>query len=181
MFCSCALLCRHHLHHVGQRRRPPPLLRGKECRYYRLPGGPHGTAPSAQLLPFPLRPDLHRNARTPRARAGVRVAAARARHAGAGRRARDARAAARRGRLAGRRVGGARARGRAEGARGEGRAEFDSRRAYGTHSRNPSTSAAIIPTLPSLHLGWRRLHAGWCRCPARPWYSGCYLGSSRQW
>jgi hypothetical protein len=66
------------------------------------------TAPSVQLLFFPLIPDLRRHARTPHARAGVRVAAARARHAGAraARGARDARAAARRGRLAGRRVGG---------------------------------------------------------------------------
>jgi hypothetical protein len=75
-------------------------------------------------------------------------------------RARDARAAARPGRrLAGRRVGGAR--GRAKGARGEGRAEFDSRRAYGTHSRNPCTSTAIIPPpLPASRLEGGSTSAG---------------------
>ena len=57
---------------------------------------------------------------------------------------------------------------RAEGARGEGRAEFDSRRAYGTHSRNPCTSAAIIPTAPPCISAGRRLHVGWYWCPARP-------------
>ena len=75
------------------------------CRHYRLPGGPHGTAPSAQLLPFPLRPDLHRNARTPRARAGLSRPHAR-RHGAAA--------------SPGGGWGGGGARGRAEGARGQG-------------------------------------------------------------
>jgi hypothetical protein len=136
------------------------------------------TAPSAQLLFFPLRPDLRRHARTPRARVGVRVAAERARHAGAGPHAGRGTHARRHGAAASP-GGGWGARGRAEGARGEGRAEFDCRRAYGTLSRNPCTSAAITPAAPPCISVGRRLHAGWCRCPARPWYSGCYLGSSR--
>ncbi len=86
------------------------------------------------------------HARTPRARAGVRVAAARARHAGAGPHAGRGPhgVAARRGRLAGRRMGG-RAGGRCGRARGEGLSEFDSRRAYST--RNPC--AHLRQSLPS--------------------------------
>ena len=72
----------------------------------------------------------------------------------AARRARAARAAASPG-------GGWGARGRAKGARGEGRAEFDSRRAYGMLSRNPCTSAAIIPPpLPASRLEGGSTSAG---------------------
>ena len=118
------------------------------------------TAPSAQLLFFPLRPDLRRHARTPRARVGVRVAAERARHAGAGPHAGRGTHARRHGAAASP-GGGWGARGRAEGARGEGRAEFDSRRAYGTLSRNPCTSAAIIPPpLPASRLEGGSTSAG---------------------
>jgi hypothetical protein len=68
----------------ASRRAAATLAPRHRCRHIGSRGVPHGTAPSAQLLPFPLRPDLRRHARTPHARAGVRVAAARARHAGAG-------------------------------------------------------------------------------------------------
>jgi hypothetical protein len=131
-------------------------------------------APSAQLLPLiPLRPDLRRLS-TGRTRTSGResVEAARDRqagagpHAGRGPHARLHDAAVSSG-------GGWGARGRAEGARGEGRAEFDSRRAYGTHSNicsNPSTSHPC--TSPPCMSTGRRLHVGWCRCPARLWYSG---------
>jgi hypothetical protein len=88
----------------------------------------------------------HTSGRESRGSAGSR------RRRRAARRARAARAAAWRGSLAGRRVrGGAREGGGP--ARGEGRAEFDSRRAYGTLSRNPCTSAAIFPPpLPASRL-----------------------------
>ncbi len=82
---SCS---RRHLHHLGQRQRPPerppPLLYTAQMQV-QVPWAPKvQTAPAAQLLLFPLRPDLRRYARTPRARAAVRVAAARARHNSAG-------------------------------------------------------------------------------------------------
>ncbi len=102
----------------------------------------------------------------------MRVAAARARHDGAGPHAGRGPHARRHGAAASP-GGGWGACGRAEGARGEGRAEFDSRRAYGTHSRNPYTTASIIPTAPPAS----RLEAPRGLVPTL--YSGCYLGSSR--
>ena len=49
---------------AAARARQPPLLHGTDAGIGSR-AGPHGTAPSAQLLPFPLRPDLRRHARTP--------------------------------------------------------------------------------------------------------------------
>jgi hypothetical protein len=160
MFCSCALLCRDHLHHLGQRRRPPPLLHGTDAGIGSR-GPPmvrrHPRTPSlsTQTGPAPPREDATGT------RAGVRVAAARARHAGAGPHAgrgpharRHGAAASPGGGWGGARQGGGRA-------RGEGRAEFDSRRAYSTHSRNPCTSGAIIPPpLPASRLEGGSTSAG---------------------
>ena len=142
---SCSHMRRHHLHHLGQRRRPPhPCSTRHRCRY-RLPG-----SPMARRHPrnsFPSHSDRTcaatrgRHARTSGRES--RGSAGSPRRRRAARRARAARAAAR----PPRRVeGGGRA-------CGEGRAEFDSRRAYGTHSRNPCTSAAITPPpLPASRL-----------------------------
>jgi hypothetical protein len=115
--------------------------------------GAHGTAPSVQLLLFPLRPDLRRHARTPHARAGVRVAAARARHATPGRK-----------QGAGRTRGGtARPPRRAEGGGGAGgrmaraaRVELSSILGELT-ARTRGTPAHLRQSfhLPSLHLGWK--------------------------
>ncbi len=74
----CSLLCRHHLHHVGQRRRPPPLLHGTDAGIGSRGGAWYGAIRATPSGPAPPREDATR------ARAGVRVAAARARHAGAG-------------------------------------------------------------------------------------------------
>jgi hypothetical protein len=154
------LICsRRHLHHLGQCRRPPPLLHGTDAGKGSR-GGPWYCAIRAtpslptQTGPAPPREDATRT------RAGVRVAAARARHAGAGPHAGRGPHARRHGAAASPGEGWG-ARGRAEGARGEGRAEFDSRRAYGTHSRNPCTSAAIIPPpLPASRLEGGSTSAG---------------------
>jgi hypothetical protein len=169
---SCS---RRHLH-PGQRRRPPerppPLLHTAQMQASGSRGPPwHGAIRATPFLPTqtgpaPPREDATRTSgRESRQRGLATPAPGRTR--GAGRtRGGTARPP--------RRAEGGGARGRAEG-----RAEFDSRRPYGTHSRNPCTSAAIIPTAPPCISAGRRLHAGWYWCPARPWYSGCYLGSSR--
>ncbi len=139
---SFALMRRRHLHHLGQCRRPPPLLHGTHAG--RLPGAPMVRPPSAQLLPFPLRPDLRRLARTPRARAGVRVEAARTpapdRTQGAGRT----------------RGCTARPPRRAEGEGRAARVELSSILG-GLTARTRGTPAHLRQSfhLPSLHLGWK--------------------------
>jgi hypothetical protein len=154
-----------------------PCSTRHRCRH-RLPGGPRGTAPSAQLLPFPLRPDLRRHARTPRARAAVRVAAARARHAGAGPHAgrgqhtrRHGAAASPGGGWGGVRKGGGRAR------RGSSRVRFLEGLRHALEE--PLHICGSDSTSPPCNSAGRWLHVGWYRSSARPSYSGCYLGSSR--
>jgi hypothetical protein len=144
---SCAVVTCTIWASIGER--PPPVLHGTDAGIGSR-GPPSCTAPSAQLLPFPLRPDLRHHARTPRARAGVRVAAARAqrglatpapgRTQGAGRTARRHGAAASPG------GGWGGARGRAEGARAA-RVELSSI-LRGLTARSRGTPAHLRQSLP---------------------------------
>jgi hypothetical protein len=154
MFCSCALLCRHHLQHLGQRRRPPPLLHTAKMQA-KAPGG----SPMVRRHPrnsFPSHSD-----RT--------CAATRGRHGHtSGRESRgsglDTPAPGRtqgEGRTRGgtarppRRAEGGGARGRAEGARAA-RVELSSILG-GLTARSRGTPAHLRQSLhlPTLHLGWK--------------------------
>jgi hypothetical protein len=154
MFCSCALLCRDHLHHLGQRRRPPPLLHSTDAGLG-SPGPPMVRRHPRNSFPF----HSDRTCAATRGRHGhtsgreSRGSAGSSRRRRAARRARAARAAARRGRLAGRRVGGGRAGGRRARA---ARVELSSILG-GLTARSRGTPAHLRQSLhlPSLHLGWK--------------------------
>ncbi len=148
------------------------------CRY-RHRGPPwYGAIRATPFLPTQTAPAPPREDATGTSGRESRCSAGSPRRRRAASRARAARPAARRGRLAGRRVGGAR-----EGGGRAARVELSSILG-GLTARTRGTRAHLRQSfhLPSLHQGMsagRRLHVGWCRCSARPWYSGCYLGSSR--
>ena len=126
--------------------------------------GAHGTAPSTQLLPTPLRSTcVVTRGRHARTRTGVRVGGP---HAGSGGRTRGGTARPPR-----RAEGGGRAGGRRRAVpRREGRAEFDSRMAYGMPSTGTPLciSAAMSPPPP---MAASRLEGGST--------SGCGIGARR--
>jgi hypothetical protein len=154
MLLAHALMRRRHLRHLGQCRRAAATLAPHGTDAGIGSRGGHGTAPSAQLLPFPLRtgPAPPREDATGTSGRESRGSAGSSRRRQAARRARDARAAARRGRrLAGRRVGG-----RAGGRRARA-ARVEPSSILGGLTARRGTPAHLRQSLhlPSLQLGWK--------------------------